>query len=128
MMGESERGAQTTVIEVTVESADVSHSIQRKGWHDLQRKGDAPMSTQIAVKPQAVGRTTLGFPYSRSFFEDMDNLTNRIAQRAFGLFEERGTDGKEWEDWLRAEAELLKPMPVELSEAEKEYTVKAEVP
>ena len=33
-----------------------------------------------------------------------------IARRAYELYEQRGrTDGSDLEDWLRAEAELLRP-------------------
>jgi len=86
------------------------------------------MSTAIAVQPKTNGRSIIDFPQSRSIFEDFDTITNQIAQRAFGLFQDRGSDGKALEDWLRAESELLRPMPVELSESDGTFTVKAEVP
>jgi HSP20 family molecular chaperone IbpA len=55
--------------------------------------------------------------------------TNAIAQRTFGLFQQRGgADGRDLEDWFRAESELLKPVPIEISESNDTYTIRAEVP
>jgi HSP20 family protein len=69
------------------------------------------------------------FPQTRNLFEDFEALTKAITQRAFGLFQRRGgTDGRDLEDWFRAEAELLKPVPIEISESNEAYTVRAEVP
>jgi len=52
-----------------------------------------------------------------------------IAQRAYELFETRGrTPGNEAEDWLRAEAELLQPLKLELSESNDAYAVRSPVP
>ena len=42
-------------------------------------------------------------------FEDMERrrVHDNIARRAFELFEARGgEEGRDWEDWFRAEAEL----------------------
>jgi len=51
-----------------------------------------------------------------------------IARRAFELFEARGSvHGRDWEDWFRAEAELLRPVPVVLSESENRISVRANV-
>ena len=86
------------------------------------------MSTALAIEPRTTGRSIVNFPLTRSIFDDFDTITNQIAQRAFNMFEQRGTEGRELDDWFRAEAELLKPMPVELSETDQEFTLKAEVP
>jgi HSP20 family protein len=86
------------------------------------------MSTAVAVQPTTTGRSMIDFPQSRNIFGDFDAITNRIAERAFGLFRERGSGGKDLEDWFRAESDLLKPMPLELSETDKDFRVKAEVP
>lgn len=87
------------------------------------------MPTALSVKPSASGRTTIEFPQSHNFFEDMEALTRRIAQRAFGLFQERGaSDGRDWDDWFIAESELLKPVPIEMGESDDAYTIRAEVP
>ena len=87
------------------------------------------MSTALAVKPSNTSRIAVEFPQTRNLFEDFEALTNAIAQRAFGLFQQRGNkNGGDWEDWLRAESELLKQVPIEMSESNDSYTIRAEVP
>jgi HSP20 family protein len=59
----------------------------------------------------------------------MNELYNKISQRAFSIFEGNGRfDGHDLADWLRAEAEILTPVPLELSETDAELAVRAEVP
>ena len=51
-------------------------------------------------------------------FSKIKYLTDSIAGRAYELFERRGREhGRDWEDWFRAEAELLRPVEVKLNEA-----------
>ncbi len=77
------------------------------------------MSTPIAVKPTS---------QMRNVFEDLEATTRAIAQRAFSFFEQRGTNGEDVADWFRAQAEILKPVPIELIEADDSYILRAEVP
>jgi len=87
------------------------------------------MSISLAVRPIATGRTTIAFPQISNIIEDFDALSNAIAQRAFGFFQQRGGgNGLDRDDWLRAESELLKPVPIEMSETKDSYTIHAEVP
>ncbi len=86
------------------------------------------MPTSLAVKPSATGRTIIKFPQIGNVFEDFEAIANAIAQRAFDMFQSRGTNGLDLDDWFRAETELLKPMPIEMSEADDGYTLRAEVP
>jgi HSP20 family protein len=59
----------------------------------------------------------------------MNELYNKIAERAFCMFEGNGgIPGHDLEDWLKAEAEFLTPVPLELSETDAELTIKAGVP
>ncbi len=52
-----------------------------------------------------------------------------MTQRAFDLFERNGRiHGHDLEDWLVAEAELLTPVLLELSETDTELIVRADVP
>jgi len=63
------------------------------------------------------------------FFERVQEINDLIAHRAHELFESSGfTHGHELEDWLRAESEILHPIPLEITETETELTVLAEVP
>jgi len=42
----------------------------------------------------------------------MRQISVAIANRAYELFEARGSEhGHDWEDWFRAESELLTPIP-----------------
>lgn len=55
-------------------------------------------------------------------------LQNRIAQRAYQIFENRGkAHGHDVEDWLSAEREILHSLPVHIKDAEHLYTVTANV-
>ncbi len=59
----------------------------------------------------------------------MREYVDNIARRAFEIFESNGRRlGRDLDDWLRAEAELLHPLHVEVSETDDALTVAAEVP
>ncbi|MFN0123067.1 MAG: Hsp20 family protein [Blastocatellia bacterium] len=69
------------------------------------------------------------FVETEKLFEHMKESAQAIAQRAFAFFEERGRElGHELEDWLRAEFELTRPVPVEIRETPEQMVVRAEVP
>jgi HSP20 family molecular chaperone IbpA len=66
---------------------------------------------------------------THNLYEYMNELYEKIAKRAFLLFEHDGrTHGHDVQHWMEAEAEFLSPLPLEISEAETELTVRAEVP
>lgn len=59
---------------------------------------------------------------------EMQELQLAIARRAYELFEARGREhGHDWEDWFRAESELLRPISVSMSESEDRVSVRANV-
>jgi HSP20 family protein len=59
----------------------------------------------------------------------IQKLYDSIARRAFEIFENNGrVPGRELDDWLRAESELLHPMHIHLTESNEGFTVRAEVP
>jgi HSP20 family protein len=63
------------------------------------------------------------------FVERMGQISSRIARRAYELFEARRSEnGHDWEDWFRAESELLTPVPVKVMETGGDLHVQAEVP
>jgi HSP20 family protein len=63
------------------------------------------------------------------FFQRIREISDTLARRAYELFEGRGRqDGHDLEDWLRAESELLNPMSAEISEADDQMVVRADVP
>jgi HSP20 family protein len=56
-------------------------------------------------------------------------LYELIARRAFEIFESRGCEpGHEVDDWFRAELEMLHPVPINMTESDDDYVVRAEVP
>jgi HSP20 family molecular chaperone IbpA len=61
--------------------------------------------------------------------EQFDNLYDSIARRAFELFEGDGQWlGRDLDYWLRAEAELLHPLHMDVTESDGGFAVQAEVP
>lgn len=63
------------------------------------------------------------------FFERMKEISDILTRRAYELFEGRGRqDGHDLEDWFRAESELLNPMSPEISKADDQIVVRADVP
>ncbi len=78
-------------------------------------------STELTISPKLLPEDL--------FLRKMAEIENTIARRAYELFASRGfTDGHDLEDWLLAESELFGRMPVEVTETEKEVTVKAGMP
>jgi len=86
------------------------------------------MATAL-VNQKAESKKQLSMTQPISIFEEMDRLMRRVEERAFRLFEERGGgDGFALSDWLGAEHELVKAMPIQVEETEKEVVVRAEIP
>jgi HSP20 family protein len=66
---------------------------------------------------------------SEEISNQFSQIYDVIARRAFDIFESRGrSPGHELEDWVRAESELLRPVPLNVAESDGEYIVRAEVP
>jgi HSP20 family protein len=63
------------------------------------------------------------------FFEEVGRMFEEVRRRAFDLFAKRGcAEGRELDDWLEAERELLWTPPVELTESGKEFRVRVAAP
>jgi len=72
---------------------------------------------------------TLSLNAGDPFFELAQEMNERIARRACELFEARGSlHGHDREDWLQAESEFLRSVPVDVLETETELTIRADVP
>jgi HSP20 family molecular chaperone IbpA len=85
------------------------------------------MKDDVALKPK---KAKIAFdPTSlMQFCERSDRITHQLAKRAFQLFEERGCEhGHDLDDWFKAEAELLTPIPIKVKETAGEIRVEAEV-
>lgn len=87
------------------------------------------MTPQTAVQPVKTTAAMTKPTEPEQLFDRMEQLYNSIARRAFEIFEGNGRwFGHDMDDWLKAEAEVLHPMHLEIAEADDALTVKAEVP
>jgi len=72
--------------------------------------------------PKSAGRfVVLG--NNDSIAAETVEIENRIRQRAFEISQSRGHAGRELEDWLSAESEIISIPPLELTEKNGAYTV-----
>lgn len=72
----------------------------------------------------SVRKVDLAEPKSAAFFKELENTFERIRQKAFDLFEQRGGDqGKEMDDWLNAEAEFVYSPPAQLVEGKGNFEI-----
>ena len=87
------------------------------------------MTTQSAAVMQRMKGTEIVERSSEEIFNQFSQMHELIARRAFEIFESNGgSPGHDLEDWLRAESELLRPVPLNVIELNGEYVVRAEVP
>jgi HSP20 family protein len=63
------------------------------------------------------------------FIELAREINNLIARRAYDLYESGGSaHGRDRENWLRAESEILFNAPVDIRETETAVTIRVDVP
>jgi len=87
----------------------------------MSEKGAA---TQMALAPISVNAVA-----PKDLIERFERVYEEIANRAFSLFENDGRIfGHDLDNWFKAEAELLHPVHVNVTEAESAVTIQAEVP
>jgi HSP20 family protein len=87
------------------------------------------MTAQSATAMQPVKGSVPVRQGSGDLLEQFDRVYDSIAQRAFELFTGNGRwAGHDLDDWLRAEAELLHPVHMEITESDSDFAVRAEVP
>ena len=87
------------------------------------------MQAQKALEMKQTSPSSPVFVEAEKLFEQMKDSAQSIAKRAYEFFEERGRDfGHDLEDWLRAEFELTRRLPLELKENDGQLIVRAEVP
>jgi HSP20 family protein len=87
------------------------------------------MTAQAATAMQPIKGNTPVAVRPGDLLEQFDSVYDSIAERAFELFQrDGGWSGNDLGNWLRAEAELLHPAHMELTESDGEFTVRAEVP
>lgn len=86
----------------------------------------------MAEKSTAVQRApssgSLRVVEPQALFDRMSRIHDEIAHRAFDLFQQDGSLGRDLENWFNAEEELVHPVHVNISETENALNVQAEVP
>jgi HSP20 family protein len=81
--------------------------------------------TRESGRAPEVAKLFVGDP----LFERLQEINSVIASRAYQLFTSKGfSPGRELEDWLRAESEILHPIPLDVTDTEAELIVRVEVP
>ena len=69
------------------------------------------------------------FVEAEKLFDQMRDFSTHVAKRAYEFFEARGREfGHEMEDWVRAEFELMRHVPIEVTQDDTHVFVRAEVP
>lgn len=87
------------------------------------------MTSEIITKPHSKHPAIFRMSDGDALIRRVADLFDTLNRRAYELFESRGRQGgHDLEDWFRAESELLGPMPVEISEADDELIVRADLP
>jgi HSP20 family protein len=83
--------------------------------------GEATAMKRVEEPAKVVKQTSL--------FEEMDKMFDAVARRAYEIFNGNGRAfGRDLDNWLQAERELLHPVTLNITETDEAYTVKAEVP
>jgi HSP20 family molecular chaperone IbpA len=87
------------------------------------------MSAQKASAPAAAPAPEILNLCSPGELADRTQIYQRITCRAHQLFEARGRESRrDLQDWLEAEAEFLRPVPVLVRELAEKVIVRADVP
>jgi len=85
-------------------------------------------SQQKSQKPPEPSTKLMARRNPEDLLREMQPVELAIARRAYELFEARGGEhGHDWEDWFRAQSELLRPVSVTMSESEDRLSVRANV-
>ena len=87
------------------------------------------MKSARAVKPQTELLSTPIWPMDPETVHWIAQETElQIARRAYELFEARGREhGHDWEDWFRAESEVVRPVSIAINENEEQISLRANV-
>ncbi len=87
------------------------------------------MSEKSTAVQTAPAGTSLRVVEPQTLFDRINRLHDRIARRAFEIFEgDGGFFGRELDHWFKAERELLHPVHLNIRETDDELRVEAEVP
>jgi HSP20 family molecular chaperone IbpA len=95
----------------------------------LEAKEIRSMKQKYAkTMPEAASPARLFFVSTECITNQMAKLYERVSCRSYELYEKRGRKpGRELEDWLQAESELLSVFPAEMNDFGNQLIVRAEV-
>jgi len=65
---------------------------------------------------------------SKSIFDEIDRVRDRIMRRAYEIFSADGGIGRDIDNWLKAENELVWKPAIELEEKDNEFLLKIATP
>ena len=83
------------------------------------------MKDQVATALQPLREIASLKPFTDDFSRRSEEIYHSIARRAFEIFESSGrVSGRNHEDWLKAEAELLHPVHLDIAESDGAVTVR----
>ena len=72
---------------------------------------------------------TLPVRKSKSIFDEMDRMRDRIMRRAYDIFSSNGgIFGRDIDNWFQAEQELVWKPPIELEEKDDEFLLQVATP
>lgn len=101
-----------------------------------------PGSGQASKPSQVTGQTSSGSSQTQAnpeqssvrlvgpeqLLDRMNRIRESVARRAYDIFEHDGLFGRDLENWLAAESELLQPLQVKISESGDTLVAQAQAP
>ena len=85
-------------------------------------------STMATNAPRTAQSANFKLTASGTSVEQTRLISAAVARRAYELFEARGSEhGHDCEDWIRAESELLTPLPATIIDTDEAVTIRAEL-
>lgn len=110
--------------------ASASQEDPQVSYNTHESDGENVMkSTTVTKAPPTTQPALFNLTASDTFVERTRQISAAIARRAYELFEARGSEhGHDWEDWFRAESELLTPISATVVATDGGFRVTAELP
>ncbi len=88
--------------------------------------------TAIPTRPKSINTENSLSPVfveAEKLLQRFAELTRETAAKAYEFFQKRGGEiGRELDDWFKAESEILRPVPVEITQTDEQIYVNASVP
>ena len=85
--------------------------------------------TQKSAPAPTLKTTNVKLVSPEELLKHKEFVFDSISRRAYELFEDRGySHGNDWDDWFRAESELLKPLKCHILESDDRLIAHVEVP